>query len=143
MNFKLPKSLNFENKKGLDFHPNIVDNKEKCFPVKLWLTDYFNGSQKNINFDLKLDGTVFQKKIWKELLKVPWGKTITYKGLAEKAGRPRAYRAVGNALGANPIPIIIPCHRVIKSDGSLGGYGSGIKIKKELLKLEATLHNTV
>lgn len=83
----------------------------------------------------KLKGTVFQKKVWKALLGIPKGKTITYKELARRIGRPKAVRAVGNAVGANPLIIKIPCHRVTRSDGTLGGYSGigGIKAKRALL----------
>lgn len=86
----------------------------------------------------KLKGTEFQKEVWKALLCIPKGKTITYKGLAKKVGKPKAVRAVANAVGANPMLINIPCHRVIRSDGSLGGYSGkgGIKAKRALLLKE-------
>ena len=83
----------------------------------------------------KLKGTEFQKRVWSELLKIPKGQTITYKYLAKRIGKPRAVRAAGNAVGANPCAPLIPCHRVVRSDGSLGGYSGkgGIKTKKALL----------
>ncbi|MCC7160559.1 MGMT family protein [Candidatus Nomurabacteria bacterium] len=83
----------------------------------------------------KLKGTAFQKKVWEALLKIPKGKTITYKELAKNIGKPKAVRAVANAVGANPVPITIPCHRVIRSDGTLGGYSGkgGVKTKRALL----------
>lgn len=86
----------------------------------------------------KLKGTTFQKKVWSELLKIPRGKTITYKELARKIGKPEAVRAVANAVGANPLIVTIPCHRVVRSDGSLGGYSGvgGIKTKRALLSKE-------
>ncbi|MFA5931868.1 MAG: MGMT family protein [Candidatus Paceibacterota bacterium] len=86
----------------------------------------------------KLKGTAFQKKVWKALLDIPKGKTLTYKELAKKIGKPKAVRAVANAVGANPMPITIPCHRVIRSDGSLGGYSGkgGTKTKHALLLKE-------
>jgi len=86
----------------------------------------------------KLKGTAFQKKVWKALLGIKKGKTVTYKGLAKKIGRPKAVRAVANAVGANPMLINIPCHRVVRSDGSLGGYSGkgGIKAKRALLLKE-------
>ena len=89
---------------------------------------------KKINIE-KLKGTPFQKKVWKALLNIRKGSVITYKELAKRIGRPRAIRAVANAVGANPLTIIIPCHRVIRSDGSLGGYSGkgGIKTKRSLL----------
>lgn len=89
----------------------------------------------------KLAGTEFQKKVWTAISKIPKGKVLTYKELAKKIGRPLAVRAVGNAVGANPLPITIPCHRVIKTDGSLGGYSAkgGIKTKLKLLKSEGVV----
>jgi len=86
----------------------------------------------------KLEGTLFQKKVWKALLNIKKGSTITYKELAKKVGKPKAVRAVANAVGANPLPVTIPCHRVIRSDGTLGGYSGkgGIKTKRILLKKE-------
>lgn len=89
---------------------------------------------KKINFG-KLKGTPFQKKVWQALKKIPKGATITYKELAKRVGKPDAVRAVANAVGANPFPVAIPCHRVIRSDGSLGGYSGkgGMKTKRYLL----------
>lgn len=89
----------------------------------------------------KLKGTPFQIKVWKEIKKIPKGKTITYKEIAINIGKPKAYRAVANAVGKNPYPIIIPCHRVIRSDGKIGGYsGKGrIKTKIKLLKSEKAI----
>lgn len=83
----------------------------------------------------KLKGTTFQKKVWSALLKIPKGKTITYKELAKKIGKPKAIRAVANAVGVNPLTVIIPCHRVVRSDGTLGGYSGkgGMKTKRALL----------
>jgi methylated-DNA-[protein]-cysteine S-methyltransferase len=81
-------------------------------------------------------GTVFQRKVWRTLTKIPHGQTRSYKWIAQKIGRPKATRAVGAACGANPVPVIIPCHRVIASDGSLGGFGGGLPMKRRLLKLE-------
>ena len=87
---------------------------------------------------MKLEGTDFQRRVWKEISKIPFGETRTYKDLAIAIGKPNSSRAVANACGKNPYPVIIPCHRVIKSDGKLGGYSGagGVKKKKELLKLE-------
>ncbi len=98
---------------------------------------YFKGqnskfSQK-INF---LTGTDFEKKVWAVLREIPFGETRTYKWVAEKIGNSSAVRAVGRALSKNPLPVIIPCHRVIESDGSLGGYSSGVNVKKRLLEIE-------
>ena len=87
---------------------------------------------------MKLEGTKFQRTVWKEISKIPFGETRTYKELAIAIGKPNSSRAVANACGKNPYPVIIPCHRVIRSDGKLGGYSGvgGVKKKKELLKLE-------
>tara|TARA_Y200000002_G_scaffold180715_1_gene149125 strand:+ start:2725 stop:3000 length:276 start_codon:yes stop_codon:yes gene_type:complete len=87
---------------------------------------------------MKLEGTNFQRTVWKEISKIPFGETRTYKDLAIAIGKPNSSRAVANACGKNPYPVIIPCHRVIRSDGKLGGYSGvgGVKKKKELLKLE-------
>lgn len=101
------------------------------------LDSYFQGSNagfsQQINF---LTGTDFERKVWTSLKDIPYGETSTYKWIAEKAGNPSATRAAGRALSKNPVPIVLPCHRVIESDGSLGGYSSGTNIKIRLLELE-------
>ena len=101
------------------------------------LEEYFEGKRKRffIAFDF-LNGTEFEKKVWNALLEIPYGTTSTYKLIAIKIKKPKSFRAVGNAIGKNPIPVIIPCHRVIREDGKLGGFSSGVKIKKKLLELE-------
>ncbi|HNW58378.1 MAG TPA: methylated-DNA--[protein]-cysteine S-methyltransferase [bacterium] len=81
-------------------------------------------------------GTAFQRSVWQELQKIPWGETVTYGELAGRLGKPRAMRAVGGANGANPVAIIIPCHRVVAANGKLGGYGGGLQVKRALLRLE-------
>ncbi len=100
------------------------------------LREYFAGTRRE--FDLPLDprGTAFQLAVWRELARIPFGVTISYGELARRIGRPTASRAVGAANGANPLPIVIPCHRVIGTNGSLTGFGGGIEIKKRLLALE-------
>jgi methylated-DNA-[protein]-cysteine S-methyltransferase len=100
------------------------------------LDEYFKGKRKKFNLPLKIEGTPFQIRVWKELSKIPFGKVISYKELAQKVGKPKAFRAVGNANGKNKFPIILPCHRVIASDGTLGGYGLGLPRKKKLLDHE-------
>ena len=101
------------------------------------LKEYFAGERKTFSVPLSITGgTTFQKKVWKQLQRIPYGKTISYKQLAKAAGSEKAFRAVGNANGKNPIPIIIPCHRVINADGSLGGFSCGIEVKKQLLAVE-------
>ncbi|HLH85726.1 MAG TPA: methylated-DNA--[protein]-cysteine S-methyltransferase [Thermoplasmataceae archaeon] len=95
---------------------------------------YLDGVQVNLPLDLK--GTEFQKKVWSAIKKIPYGTTATYSELASSIGKPKAYRAVANACASNPVPLIVPCHRVIKKSGDLGGYGLGIEKKKELLAFE-------
>jgi methylated-DNA-[protein]-cysteine S-methyltransferase len=100
------------------------------------LRAYFQGTLKDFSLPLDLNGTPFQLKVWNALQKIPYGQTISYGELARWIGNPKAVRAVGGANGKNPIPLIVPCHRVIGSDGSLTGYGSGLPIKSALLEHE-------
>lgn len=100
------------------------------------INEYFNGSRKKFSLNIKCEGTLFQQKIWRSLCNIPYGHTISYKELAEKVASPKAYRAAGSACGQNPLPVIIPCHRVIHSNGSISGYALGADIKEFLLNLE-------
>ncbi len=100
------------------------------------LNEYFEGKRKNFTVPLNPEGTEFQKKVWKALLNIPYGKTCSYKDIAEKIGSPKACRAVGSSNGKNPIPIIIPCHRVINASGNIGGYSAGLDIKTKLMNIE-------
>jgi methylated-DNA-[protein]-cysteine S-methyltransferase len=100
------------------------------------LRKYLEGKLRDFDCPLDMEGTAFQKRVWSALKKIPYGKTRSYADVARAIGHPKAFRAVGNANGSNPIPIIVPCHRVIESNGGLGGYGSGIDIKKQLLEFE-------
>jgi len=100
------------------------------------LHEYFAGKRQLFDLPLMPEGTHFQQTVWKQLQKIPYGKTISYRQLAEAVDNPKACRAVGSANGKNPIAIIIPCHRVISADGGLGGYAYGLDIKKHLLELE-------
>ncbi len=101
------------------------------------LTSYFQGSNSHFSQEIKfLTGTDFERKVWFSLKSIPFGETRTYKWIAEEIGKPLAIRAVGQALSKNPVPIVLPCHRVIESDGSIGGYSSGVNIKVRLLELE-------
>ena len=100
------------------------------------LADYFSGKRRTFDLPLAPTGTPFQQAIWRALCTIPYGTTLSYAQLAERAGHPGACRAAGTANGKNPLPILIPCHRVIHTDGSLGGYSSGLEIKRILLKLE-------
>ncbi len=100
------------------------------------LQAYFAGTLKDFDLPLALEGTAFQQKVWALLRAIPYGETMTYAELARRLGRSTAYRAVGAANRRNPIPIIIPCHRVIGTDGSLTGFGGGLAVKRALLRLE-------
>ncbi len=100
------------------------------------LAEYFSGRRTSFTVPLDLRGTEFQIESWKALEQIPYGKTISYGEQAQSIGNPKACRAVGSANGKNPIPIIVPCHRVVSADGSLGGYALGLKMKKQLLNLE-------
>jgi methylated-DNA-[protein]-cysteine S-methyltransferase len=97
---------------------------------------YFTGRSKEFDLPFFATGTVFQLMVWEEVMRIPYGNTLTYKEIAERIANPNAGRAVGKALNKNPVPILIPCHRVIGSKGKLTGYGAGIAIKKKLLELE-------
>lgn len=103
-----------------------------------WLKDYFQGAQGDYAGNLDLSGTEFQRAVWKEISKIKFGETLTYGDIAGRIGRPKASRAVGAAVGANPIPLIVPCHRVMGTGGKITGYsgGDGIPTKRKLLRLE-------
>jgi methylated-DNA-[protein]-cysteine S-methyltransferase len=110
---------------------------ESCFSDCIaQLRAYFSGELQSFNLSLSPEGTPFQQNVWRHLCEIPYGETISYGKLARRIGNPSASRAVGLANGANPIPIAIPCHRVIGSNGKLTGYGGGLHIKEKLLALE-------
>lgn len=100
------------------------------------LKEYLYGKRKNFDIEIEMIGTEFQKKVWKELLNIPYGETRSYKDIAIAIGNEKSCRAVGNANNKNPIAIIVPCHRVVGSNGSMIGYAGGIDIKEKLLKIE-------
>jgi len=100
------------------------------------LSEYFNGTRKQFDLPLNPQGTVFQKIVWNILQSIPYGETWSYKQVATAAGNPQASRAVGMANNRNPIPIVVPCHRVIGASGDLVGYAGGLEIKKSLLEVE-------
>jgi methylated-DNA-[protein]-cysteine S-methyltransferase len=100
------------------------------------LEEYFRGERVKFTLPTKANGTEFQLKAWRSLAEIPYGKTISYREQAEKLGARKAFRAVGSANGRNPLPIIVPCHRVVASDGTLGGYAGGLKMKARLLEIE-------
>jgi methylated-DNA-[protein]-cysteine S-methyltransferase len=99
---------------------------------------YLSGGLKKFTVPVVLEGTPFQRAVWAKLLAVPYGKTRTYGQIAAELGKPRAARAVGAACGSNPVPILVPCHRIVAGTGALGGFGGGVRMKHELLELERT-----
>jgi methylated-DNA-[protein]-cysteine S-methyltransferase len=102
-----------------------------------YFKEYFKGKDQKTMPALELKtGTGFDRKVWKAMRRIPYGETRSYAWVAKQAGKPKACRAAGNAVGRNPIPVIIPCHRVIKSDGTIGGFSSGLKWKKFLMRIE-------
>lgn len=124
--------ISFEKPSGM-----IMKKSERISSAKKELLEYFDKKRKEFSCKtLFVHGTDFEKKVWNALRSVPYGETRTYKWIAAEAGKPDAFRAAGNALGRNPIPVIFPCHRIIESDGSLGGYSSGADIKRRLLESE-------
>jgi methylated-DNA-[protein]-cysteine S-methyltransferase len=124
----------------------FINQPQKTFPSCRFveaaiqqMTEYFLGARRAFDLPLALQGTSFQRQVWGQLLAVPYGKITTYQEIADAIGRPQAVRAVGAANARNPISIIVPCHRVIGSNGSLTGYGGGIWRKEWLLKHEGYL----
>ncbi len=112
------------------------ESEEKTLPYRQELQEYFLGERTEFTFPLDLRGTEFQKRCWRALLEIPYGQTRSYAEIARAVGNPQAFRAVGMANNRNPIAIIVPCHRVIATDGSLCGYGGGLDVKEKLLRLE-------
>lgn len=100
------------------------------------LAEYFERMRREFQLPLALEGTDFQKSVWNAIVKIPYGTTLSYRELAARIGRPEAVRAVGGAVGANPVPIVVPCHRVLGSDGKLTGFAGGLNVKERLLELE-------
>ena len=124
--------------KKINNDEKISDNQRSWLSdiVKNQLEEYFDGKRKEFDFKYKLYGTNFQIKVWKYLSTIPYGETRSYKDVSIAINKPKSYRAVGNANNKNPIVIVIPCHRVIKSNKKIGGYGLGIEMKNDLLNHE-------
>lgn len=114
---------------GPEDHPEALSRSARE------LSEYFAGTRREFTIPTAPQGTAFQKAVWAVLLSIPFGSTLTYSQVAERIGKPKAARAVGNAVGANPCLILIPCHRVVAA-GGLGGFGCGVEIKRQLLTLE-------
>ena len=120
-----------------DPEPEWIYNERPLAKARQQLTEYFAGQRKDFDLPLSLHGTEFQLLVLEELKTIPYGETTSYGDIAKRIGRPKAVRAVGAANGRNPIPIIVPCHRVIGSSGDLTGFGGGLDTKTALLRLEA------
>jgi O-6-methylguanine DNA methyltransferase len=116
-----------------------IESRTALQPYTQELRAYFRGELREFTCKLDLQGTVFQKDCWEALRTIPYGTTCSYADIARQVGRPQAVRAVGQANHRNPIAIIVPCHRVVGSSGSLTGYGGGLEIKEKLLRLEGVL----
>jgi len=120
-----------------DPEPDWIYNEKPFALVRRQLQEYFAGERKDFDLPLKVTGTEFQVQVLDALRRIPYGETRSYADIAKRIGRPKATRAVGAANGRNPIPIVIPCHRVIGSSGDLTGFGGGLDTKEALLRLEA------
>ena len=135
-------ALEFDRGKFPAKRNTAVSWKESSAHTKLYvreLNEYFAGGRRKFTFPLDLRGTPFQVRCWRALLEIPYGETRTYADIARAVGCPNGYRAVGLANNRNPIAIVVPCHRVIASDGTLCGYGGGLDVKRKLLELEGAL----
>jgi methylated-DNA-[protein]-cysteine S-methyltransferase len=126
-----------EGRTAASINPEWRSADEPFADVRRQLCEYFDGERDAFDLPLEMSGTPFQRRVWQALQQIPYGETTTYGELARRMGRPAASRAVGLANGRNPIAVIVPCHRVIGSDGSLTGYGGGLERKRLLLDLEA------
>lgn len=119
----------------------LQESKRALTPYLRELEEYFSGERREFSFPLDLRGTEFQLACWRALLEIPYGETRSYRDIAEAIGHAHAYRAVGMSNNRNPVAIVVPCHRVIASSGSLCGYGGGLDVKRRLLELErGSLH---
>ena len=120
--------------------PRVLRSSRQVEPVRRQLGEYFDGDRRAFDLDVDLRGVApFAERVLHELARVPYGETTTYGGLAERAGAPKAARAVGTVMNRNPVPIVLPCHRVIGANGALVGYGGGLPKKERLLRLEGAL----
>jgi methylated-DNA-[protein]-cysteine S-methyltransferase len=124
-----------EERRRFSFH----ESPRQMRSYVMQLTEYFSGTRRKFDFSLDLRGTDFQVSCWQALLAIPYGETRTYADIARVVGKPNAFRAVGMANNRNPVAIVVPCHRVIASDGTLCGYGGGLDVKRKLLELEGAL----
>ncbi len=136
-----PVSVHWENGSvvALEFRQCIDSTKELTSDEKRLgdeLSEYFSGKRRNFTIEPYISGSQFQNDVWQALLRIPYGQTRTYADIARAIHRPQAQRAVGTAIGQNPLPLLIPCHRVVRANGALGGFSAGEGIKPKLLRLE-------
>ena len=122
--------------------PAAEKNEKKLAAIQRQVDEYSAGKRQVFDMDLAMEGPDFDRKVWKALLKIPFGTTCSYGAVAKAIGHPTAARAVGSANGANPIALIVPCHRVIGANGKLTGYGGGLPLKRKLLEHEARVAGT-
>jgi len=108
----------------------------RCSGVAQQLTEYFAGERTQFDLEIAPQGTPFQQRVWRALQSIPYGAVVSYGEVAQRIGMPKAARAIGQANGANPTPIVVPCHRVIAADGTIGGFSSGLATKRQLLAIE-------
>ena len=122
--------------KFIDIRENKIRENRVVKQAVKELDEYFRGKRENFDLSLSLNGTEFQKRVWNELINIPYGSKISYEKIAEMTGNKKSVRAAATAVAANPILIIIPCHRVIRKNGDIGNYSGGSEIKKQLLEME-------
>ena len=135
-------ALQFARANAASVDPQAENNSRKLGEVQRQVTQYSDGKRRDFDLELAAEGPDFDRKVWKALCAIPFGTTTSYGAIARTIGHPTAARAVGAANGANPIALIVPCHRVIGSDGSLTGYGGGLPLKRALLEHEARVCGT-
>ena len=150
-----PRDLRSENNRGTENQRSSESSRAEANGVRFEesdsamrpyiheLEEYFAGQRREFSFALDLRGTDFQLACWRALLAIPYGETRTYADIARAVARPKGFRAVGMANNRNPVAIVVPCHRVIASDGTLCGYGGGLDLKRKLLELEGALSGTL
>ncbi len=138
-----PRDLRNEHKREKSGAVRFEDSASTMRAYMRELEEYFAGKRRKFSFTLDLRGTDFQRACWQALLAIPYGETRSYGDIARAVGRPQGFRAVGMANNRNPVAIVVPCHRVIASDGTLCGYGGGLDIKRRLLELEGALSGTL
>jgi O-6-methylguanine DNA methyltransferase len=124
-------------------HVRFEESADSMRPYGKEIEEYFAGRRREFSFALDLRGTDFQLACWRALIAIPYGETRTYADIARAVGKPQGFRAVGMANNRNPVAIVVPCHRVIASDGTLCGYGGGLDVKRKLLELEGALSGTL